>query len=171
MLRITRGEELGLPEVPDIPASARQDPTFFRTHGAEIGRDGCRIPLPWTKSSKNFGFGAGAPAHLPQPEWMGEFAVDVLEKDANSTLAMYKKALALRRELQAKEDMDWVDGPAGMGQKEVLHFKREGGWEVIMNFDGDGVEVPLGAEVLVQSGIRELEGRVVPKNTTVWFRR
>ena len=42
------GEELGLPEVLDLPDEARQDPIFARTGGAEIGRDGCRVPLPWT---------------------------------------------------------------------------------------------------------------------------
>lgn len=40
-----QGEELGLPEVIDIPDDARQDPTWFRSHGERYGRDGCRVPI------------------------------------------------------------------------------------------------------------------------------
>ncbi|MEM9042119.1 MAG: alpha-amylase family glycosyl hydrolase, partial [Actinomycetota bacterium] len=51
------GEELGLPEVLDIPADRREDPVFHQTGGQRIGRDGCRIPLPWTDDpATNFGF-------------------------------------------------------------------------------------------------------------------
>ena len=42
-----QGEELGLPEVIDLPDDARQDPTWFRTNHERYGRDGCRVPLPW----------------------------------------------------------------------------------------------------------------------------
>lgn len=98
---------------------------------------------------------------------MGDYAVDAEEQRQGSTLGMYRKALKLRRELQTKEDMEWI-----VNEKEVLHFKREGGWEVIMNFEGEGVDVPEGAEVLVCSGAEGLgEGGEVPKNTAVWFRR
>jgi alpha-glucosidase len=61
-----QGEELGLHEVPDIPGDEVQDPVFSRSRGAEKGRDGCRVPLPWTAVGPSFGFGAGA-AHLPEP--------------------------------------------------------------------------------------------------------
>ena len=44
-----QGEELGLHEVPDIPPDLLRDPVFARTRGgAYKGRDGCRVPLPWT---------------------------------------------------------------------------------------------------------------------------
>src|SRR5690606_9729027 len=42
-----QGEELGLPEVIDLPDEARQDPSFIRTNGEMYGRDGCRVPIPW----------------------------------------------------------------------------------------------------------------------------
>ena len=71
-----QGEELGLPEVTDLPAEVLQDPTFVRTEGAEKGRDGCRVPLPWTETGESFGFGPGAASHLPQPEWFGAYAVE-----------------------------------------------------------------------------------------------
>jgi alpha-glucosidase len=51
------GEELGLPEVLDLPDASREDPVFFNSNGENIGRDGCRIPLPWTLDrSTSFGF-------------------------------------------------------------------------------------------------------------------
>ncbi len=68
-----QGEELGLHEVADLPADLLQDPAFSRSGGAEKGRDGCRVPLPWTAGGPSFGFGAGA-AHLPQPAWFGQLA-------------------------------------------------------------------------------------------------
>ena len=46
---IYQGEELGLPEV-DVPDKDRQDPAFFR--GAGPGRDGCRVPMPWSGSER-----------------------------------------------------------------------------------------------------------------------
>ena len=70
---VYQGEELGLTEVTDLPDAVRQDPTFFRTGGAERGRDGCRVPLPWSGVEPPFGFGPpGSRPWLPQPaEWAG----------------------------------------------------------------------------------------------------
>ena len=66
-----QGEELGLHEVADIPDADRQDPSFFRNPGVDIGRDGCRVPIPWTRTGPSFGFGPDAAPHLPQPAWFG----------------------------------------------------------------------------------------------------
>jgi alpha-glucosidase len=41
------GQELGLEEV-DLADELRQDPIFARTGGRRAGRDGCRVPIPWT---------------------------------------------------------------------------------------------------------------------------
>ena len=79
---IYQGEELGLPEVTDIPDGARQDPRFFRTKGEYPGRDGCRVPLPWSGTGTGFGFsrtGQGSsPAGpwLPQPADWGRYSVE-----------------------------------------------------------------------------------------------
>src|SRR4029453_12601399 len=48
-----QGQELGLPEV-NVPVKDREDPAFFR--GAGPGRDGCRVPLPWSGTSQPYGF-------------------------------------------------------------------------------------------------------------------
>ena len=74
-----QGEELGLHEVTDIPESEIQDPQYLRNLKVDKGRDGCRVPLPWTSSGSSFGFGSGG-AHLPQPKWFADYAVEVEEK-------------------------------------------------------------------------------------------
>ena len=68
---IYQGEELGLPEAVDLPDDARQDPTWFRTAGERYGRDGCRVPLPWTAKDPAFGFSPTGAAWLPQPADVG----------------------------------------------------------------------------------------------------
>ena len=94
-----QGEELGLHEVPDIPAELIQDPAFRRSAGAEKGRDGCRVPLPWTLDGASFGFGTGS-SHLPQPAWFGPLSVEAQEADPASTLNFYRLALTWRRRLR-----------------------------------------------------------------------
>lgn len=162
-----QGEELGLHEVAEIPDAERQDPTFFRGDGADYGRDGCRVPLPWTRAGSSFGFGAGG-SHLPQPDWFGDAAVDVQERDGESTLALYRRALALRHRLQAAERLTWIETE----RDDVLHFTRPNGWEVIANFGADPFPVDGGGDVLLSSAVgRPPDGVVpglVPAETTVW---
>lgn len=158
-----QGEELGLHEVADIPAEHRQDPSFFR--GAEwdgLGRDGCRVPLPWASDGTSFGFGANG-AHLPQPAWFAGYAAGIQESDGGSTLAFYRKALALRRELQAAEALEWIDGD----NDQVLHFVRPGGWHVVANFGTAAVELPEGELLLASVPV---EGGKLPGEATAWLR-
>ncbi|SDD05888.1 glycoside hydrolase family 13 protein [Glycomyces harbinensis] len=156
-----QGEELGLGEVASIPDADRQDPTFFRSPGVDVGRDGCRVPIPWAADGPSFGFGDGG-AHLPQPEWFGRYAAAVQADDPASTLALYREALALRRELQTAETLAWI--PSGA---EVLHVRRDNGWEAVTNFGAEPVALPEG-DVLLSSG--PLDGRQLPPETTVWLR-
>ncbi|CCH77840.1 putative alpha glucosidase [Nostocoides japonicum T1-X7] len=158
-----QGEELGLHEVAEIPDEVRQDPAYVRTKGAQIGRDGCRVPLPWSAHAPAFGFGAGG-AHLPQPDWYAACAVDVESADPGSTLSMYRRALALRHQLQTKEQLTWIE----TGRPDVLHFERANGWHVLTTFGTDPYPFP-GSALLVSSS--PFAGDVVPGETTVWFRR
>ncbi|MFD0045549.1 glycoside hydrolase family 13 protein [Pseudarthrobacter scleromae] len=158
-----QGEELGLHEVADIPADRRQDPSFFR--GAEydgLGRDGCRVPLPWEPSGPSFGFGTNG-AHLPQPDWFAGYAASTQETDNPSTLQFYRQALALRHELQGAEALEWHHS----GDGQVLHFVRPGGWHVVANFGTAAVELPDG-EVLISSG--GIKGGMLPGESTAWLR-
>jgi alpha-glucosidase len=118
-----QGEELGLPEVFDLPPQARQDPLFARTAGAELGRDGCRVPLPWSGTTPPYGFGSRG-SWLPQPASWARLSVAVQQADASSTLSLYTRALRLRRELPAlgAGDLRWLSQP----DDDVLVFERPG---------------------------------------------
>ncbi|WP_448808440.1 glycoside hydrolase family 13 protein [Agromyces bauzanensis] len=162
-----QGEELGLPEVADIPDAARRDPTFFRSPGVDVGRDGCRVPLPWIADAPSFGFGpAGSDAsHLPQPSWFSSFAVDVEDAVPDSTLNLYRRALALRHALQGDEALTWIETGAAF----VLAFARPGGWRSVTNFGDAPFTLADGlGELLLASG--PIEGRALPPATTVWLR-
>ena len=159
---IYQGEELGLHEVADISAEDRQDPTYSRSPGVDVGRDGCRVPLPWTADGESFGFGFGG-SHLPQPAWFAEYAVEVQEADAGSQLSFYRRALELRRELQGEEDFEWVGESSG----DVLHFTRPGGWHSITNFGTGPVELPAGNVLLTSAPL--VDGKL-PSDTTAWVR-
>ncbi|MFI7066270.1 glycoside hydrolase family 13 protein [Kribbella sp. NPDC050124] len=155
-----QGEELGLQEVGELPAANLQDPAYFRSKGAEKGRDGCRVPIPWTVGGLSFGFGSGG-SHLVQPKWFGGYSVEAQEGDPESTLSLYRKALAVRRGLQTGNSLTWVEGG-----DDVLHFIRPGGWQSITNFGAAPIELPEAAVVL-SSG--PLEGDKLPSATTAWL--
>ncbi|MBK7822270.1 MAG: glycoside hydrolase family 13 protein [Tessaracoccus sp.] len=156
-----QGEELGLQEVGQIPAAERQDPSFFRTEGAEIGRDGCRVPLPWTADGASFGFGEGE-SHLPQPGWFGTYAVEAESSDPASTLNLYRRGLALRHELECAESMEWIEVT-----ESVLGIERPNGWRAVMNFGTDPVALPAGDVLLSSAPLADGE---LPGETTVWLR-
>ncbi|MFE1644033.1 alpha-amylase family glycosyl hydrolase [Microbacterium sp. P01] len=158
-----QGEELGLHEVVEIDGRDRQDPTYFRSPGVDIGRDGCRVPLPWTREGESFGFGAGG-AHLPQPAWFGAASVEAEEEDPHSTLVLYRAALALRHELQSAEHLEWIE----TGDDDVLSFSRPGGWEIVTNFGDQSYDL-RGAEVLIASA--EIVGGSLPPAATAWIAR
>ena len=102
-----QGEELGLPEVLDLPDDARQDPTYFRTEGAIKGRDGCRVPIPWSGEEPPYGFSTGTP-WLPQPtDWAG-LTAEAQDADPASTLALYRTALRIRRESEVLGDGELI---------------------------------------------------------------
>ncbi|RZU63407.1 glycoside hydrolase family 13 protein [Zhihengliuella halotolerans] len=158
-----QGEELGLQEAGQIPDADRQDPAFFRNPGVDIGRDGCRVPLPWEPTGSALGFGAGT-AHLPQPEWFADYAASAQEADAGSTLAFYRRALALRGELQTEEALAWQE----TGAADVLHFSRPGGWHVVTNFGAEPVELPAGEILLISTPL--VDGKL-PADSTAWLKR
>lgn len=159
---VYQGEELGLHEVAAIDDENRQDPTFFRSPGEDIGRDGCRVPLPWTADGSSFGFGDDG-AHLPQPAWFADLAVAVQDGDPASTLELYRRALALRHELQTGEALTWVE----TGRHDVLQFHRPNGWTVVTNFGTEPFDLPADADIVLSS--RPVAGSVLAGETTVWI--
>jgi alpha-glucosidase len=161
-----QGEELGLPEVIDLPDSARQDPTFFRTGGASYGRDGCRVPIPWIAGAPSAGFGPGAASWLPQPESWSSYARDAQIGIPGSTLEFYRTALAARREHRlASNELIWQhDGGGRRADPHVLVF-RSGAVTVVANTGASPIPRPVGRVVLASGPIGE---HTVPGDTTVW---
>ncbi|MFC9506343.1 glycoside hydrolase family 13 protein [Streptomyces sp. NPDC057002] len=160
---VYQGEELGLPEVAGLPTEVLQDPIWEQTGHVRKGRDGCRVPLPWTTAGPSYGFGPGG-AWLPQPSGFAAYAVSAQDGVEGSTLELYRRALRLRRKLLAGEELTWAaDAPEG-----VLRFDRSDGWRCVTNLSGTAVPLPAG-EVLLSSAPLE-DGRVGP-DTTVWLGR
>ena len=158
-----QGEELGLPEVVDLPDSARRDPTWFRSGGTRYGRDGCRVPIPWEASHPACGFNDTGKSWLPQPTGWGKLARDFQRRDPQSTLELYRTALSARTRLAlGRGSLRWLPG---YGQ-DVVAF-RNGALTVILNGGNDDVELPADAVVLLAS--QQLSGDVLPSNTTVWL--
>jgi alpha-glucosidase len=159
-----QGEELGLPEHTTLEDKFRQDPTFARTKGTRVGRDGCRVPLPWNQSSDSSGFSETGKSWLPQPESYRGLARSIQEVDASSTLSFYKKALALRKELALGEgSFAWVFGHTG---PESLAYENSG-IRVIYNFGKDAIDLGS-AEVLISS--QPLNSGQLETNSCVWVR-
>jgi alpha-glucosidase len=162
-----QGEELGLPEHTTLAPEFRQDPTFFRTNGKRVGRDGCRVPLPWEAGvGAANGFNATGKAWLPQPEIYADYSRDQQEGVAGSTLELYKHALRLRRELQLGEgSFDWVPEFAG---ESSLGF-RNGEILVIHNFGHSPIEIPAG-EIIASSLEGMTSGHALASDQTVWIK-
>jgi alpha-glucosidase len=157
-----QGEELGLPEVIDIPGDARQDPTWFRTNGERYGRDGCRVPIPWTADAPAYGFSPSGASWLPQPsEWAG-LARSAQAGVPGSTLELYRSLIAERRARKlGSGSLEWVDG---LGE-DVVAF-RNGNVTVIANAGAAPVALPTGI-VIASSG--PVTGGELPVDTTVWL--
>ncbi|RFA18792.1 glycoside hydrolase family 13 protein [Subtercola boreus] len=165
---IYQGEEFGLPESIDLPDEARQDPTWFRTHGERYGRDGCRVPIPWEAGAPSYGFGPADATWLPQPEGWDEYARDSQSGVPGSTLELYKLALALRGENDfGFGSVEWLDD-LGFGT-DVLAFTNNG-VTVIANTGTTPVELPLEelGELLLASD--PVDEAVLAPDTTVWMR-
>ena len=166
-----QGEELGLPEVLDLPDEARQDPTFFRTEGAVKGRDGCRVPIPWSGQAPPYGFSSGVP-WLPQPsDWAG-LTAEAQESDPASTLALYRTALRVRHEREALGDGELIWRESG--HVDVLAVERpgEGAILVLLNVSEAERLVEVEGEVLLSTGPSEYDeggALVLAKESCTWI--
>jgi alpha-glucosidase len=157
-----QGEELGLPEVTDLPDEVRQDPSFFRTDGQDGLRDGCRVPIPWDTAGPSYGFGSGG-------SWLPSVAAQT--GAAGSTLELYRRALAVRRELPGlgDGDMEWTSGAAGPADR-LLDFVRPG-FRCTLNTGADPVGLPSPGRLLVASAEVAHDGATVilPAESCAWW--
>ncbi|WP_330330109.1 glycoside hydrolase family 13 protein [Streptomyces sp. NBC_00536] len=168
---VYQGEELGLPEVVDLPDWVRQDPAFSRSAGQDGLRDGCRVPIPWSGEVAPYGFGSGG-SWLPQPvEWAG-LSVAAQTGDPHSTLELYRAAIELRRAIPGlgaaepgRTGMRWLPGPDG-----VLLFTRPG-FVCTLNTRPSPVELPAPGRPVLSSSPVETDGRtvVLPADTCTWW--
>jgi alpha-glucosidase len=171
---VYQGEELGLWEVEDLPDEDRQDPMWQRSGHVNLGRDGCRVPLPWSGDQPPFGFLTGENGSsdraavrtwLPQPPAWSGLTVEAEAADPDSMLSLYRHALAVRHREPAfaTDSFTWLPGPAG-----VLCFRRGADVTVMINVSGGPAELPPHEEILTAS--HRLSGGVLPPDTAVWLR-
>ncbi|MFE0459121.1 glycoside hydrolase family 13 protein [Kitasatospora sp. NPDC058965] len=165
-----QGEELGLWEVEEIPDELRQDPMWERKgrNPADPGRDGCRVPLPWSGAAAPFGFSpadATAEPWLPQPAQWHAHTVAAQQDDPDSMLALYRSALHARRDLAELRggELSWLEAPAG-----VLAFRRGESFACVVNLSDRAVELPVPGTVLLASGPLGAAGEV-PPDTALWL--
>jgi alpha-glucosidase len=146
---VYQGEELGLPEVEDLPEEVLQDPTWERSGRTVRGRDGCRVPLPWEGDGPPFGFtGDSARPWLPQPPDWATSTVAAQRVNPESTLSLYRTALQLRRSLSDLHgaDLSWRGAPA-----DVLAFDRGSAFRCVVNFSADPVDLSGQGRLLLAS--------------------
>lgn len=163
-----QGEELGLPEVFDLPAEARQDPVFARSHGTDLGRDGCRVPLPWSGTQAPYGFGPSSSTRswLPQPAGWADLTVQSQLADPHSTLSMYATALRLRKTLPTAVGITWRSATDAA----VLAFDRPG-LTCVVNTGDVAAPVDVVGDVLLASGPHvgpALADGKLPADSAIW---
>jgi alpha-glucosidase len=139
-----------------VPDAARQDPIFFRTAGERVGRDGCRVPLPWEGGPPGFGFTSGTP-WLPIPEEWTELTVERQRGRVGSTLELYRRALAER----PSGAFAWRESPSG-----TIVFER-GSLVCAVNVDAERLELPAG-ELVVATEL-PVDGALA-RDAAAWIR-
>ncbi len=160
-LYIYQGDELGLPEV-ELPREALVDPMHFRSGGVDPGRDGCRVPLPWSGTRAPFGFSSDHATHatwLPQPAAFAEYTVEAEAADPHSMLSLYRAALETRHRFAG--DLEWLD----LGD-DVLAFRR-GALLCITNFADQALSLPAGELLLASDGLTPTGE--LPPDSTAWL--
>jgi alpha-glucosidase len=163
-----QGEELGLGDNTMLDPEYRQDPSFARTNGERLGRDGCRVPLPWDSSSASLGFSDSEASWLPQPHEWASLTREAQTGDPHSTLNFYKDALRLRSAHQlGLGDLNWLEDTntsslLGFENSEIL---------VVLNLGTEPVVLPTG-EVLLASSSNALDAAtsaLLNPNSAVWI--
>jgi alpha-glucosidase len=164
---IYQGEELGLPEHTMLEGKYRQDPTWFRTNGEKVGRDGCRVPLPWeANGGPSFGFNTTGKSWLPAPDSFKRYARDEQEGVAGSTLELYKRLIKERKEF-AMGSGEFRFAPEYSSDSTLGYINN--GVLVISNFGPDSVNVPAGKLLVTTQHDLTVEG-VLEHDQTAWIK-
>ena len=161
-----QGDELGLPEVEDLPVDRIQDPMHFQSGGRDPGRDGCRVPLPWAGTTAPYGFSpTGSPAEpwLPQPDDWAPLTAAKQRTMPDSTLELYRRSLSLRREhlTAPRRPLEWLPSRDG-----VLAFRR-GDLVCVVNLTSEPIALQWAGTVLVASV--PPDGQTLPADAAAWI--
>ncbi|MEW2386457.1 glycoside hydrolase family 13 protein [Micromonospora sp. NPDC047707] len=168
---IYQGEELGLPQA-DLPDEALRDPIWERSGRTIRGRDGSRVPIPWTVDGHTYGFSpeSANPPWLPQPDRWGTWSVQQQTTEPASTLALYRTAIQLRRELSNDAAADkeltwWHTGP------NVLAFRRGDELSYALNTGDQAAPLTGTGKVLLASApVESTNGTLLlPPDAAVWL--
>jgi alpha-glucosidase len=138
-----------------------------RSGGVDPGRDGCRVPLPWSGSAPPFGFsppGSEAESWLPQPDRWAPLTVAAQAADPGSMLSLYRRSLAIRRSDPdlATETFAWLPSAS-----DVLAFRRGERFVSMTNFGSAPIAPPPGAVPLLAS--HDLLDGALPTDATAWW--
>ncbi|MGZ4458377.1 MAG: alpha-amylase family glycosyl hydrolase [Nocardioidaceae bacterium] len=160
------GDELGLPEV-RLRDEDLRDPTWQRSGGTERGRDGARVPLPWTTAAAgHHGFAPDGTAAtwLPQPEGWGDLSVQAQRDRRWSPLAVVRSALAARGPLRDAPLPTWL-----VDEGDVLAFRR-GDVTCVLGTGDEALSLARwGDEVVASSRPVDPDGRL-PSPGCAWLR-
>jgi alpha-glucosidase len=164
---IYQGEELGLPEHTALEGKYREDPTYFRTEGKRVGRDGCRVPIPWeANGGDSYGFNKSGKSWLPAPSSYKRYARDTQEGVPGSTLELYKSMIAIRKEY-ALGSGEFRFAPEYSSETTLAYLNN--GVLVITNFGPDSVNIPAGKLLVTTQHDLMIEG-VLEHDQTAWLK-
>ena len=164
-----QGQELGLPNVDDLPEVVLQDPIWERSGHTNRGRDGCRVPLPWSGDAPPFGFSETSSSWLPQPDDWAALTVAAQAVDPASMLSLYRAALRLRREHPAlgAGDLRWV-GDVGSDMLAFDLVAPGATVRVVANFGEAAAGLPADECLLASAPLED--GRL-PPDAAAWILR
>jgi alpha-glucosidase len=160
---VYNGEELGLPDVLDLPEEVLQDPTWERSGHTERGRDKCRVPIPWSGEAPPFGFSASADTWLPMPADWAALTAEKQQAHADSTFSFFQRALELRRERSEFDgaEIDWLTAPP-----DAVIFRRADGLICALNASKQPIALPDGKLILASAPL--VDGKL-PPNSAAWL--
>lgn len=160
-----QGEELGLPDHTTMPHEFRQDPSYHRTSGERLGRDGCRVPLPWTRTGDSLGYSATGKSWLPQPADWSRLSREAQREDPDSTLSLYRRALALRRfHALGSGSLAWAEDFMSQGCISFLNNDVL----VLLNMGTSSVEFPY-LPVLLHSEPAQASPGILNPEEAIWL--
>ena len=159
------GDELGLPNVDDLPDAALQDPVWERSGHTERGRDACRVPMPWSGNEPSVRvLVAARTTWLPMPAgWAGADRGGPGGGPCVDTVAVPSRAARCARSPRRSpgESLQWLPAPDG-----CLAFRRPGGLVCLLNLSGAAIPLPEGRVLLASA---DDAAGTLPVDAAVWL--